>query len=490
VSAQQDSAALAEGLPARKTPLRDNIEAFAVAVIMAVMLKYFVLEAYKIPTGSMQPTLMGNTETQIFDRVLVDKFSYHYRDPERFEVATFKYPLDRSKNFIKRIVGMPGEQFRIAHGDLWTRASEREPWKALRRPRPIQRETWKPLDGSKEGESPTWKPEAGATPPWTFGHRSIEASGAGRARFVGRAGAIMDVYADGYPRSIQSIVRPGEYSGENAVGDLRVEGQVTAEAGLEAVVVELDEGTRRYRLSIPGPAAPADACLSIVVEDTAPSSPDKAFRELRGPAYRLPGGKRVSFGAQNLDDELSLDLEGEVRMALDVELATDQTSSAWIECRGAGALLEDLQVSRDIYYREGTSESQWVIPAGHYFMMGDNTQNSSDSREWLLYVMETAIDGVTRTLRGNLRMVPGRFDGMRMQIADGENPIQMQSERGPTTWFRDEWGELFVLPTGECRRLPSERAPFVPRELMTGRALFVFWPYSVEHGILRLKWVH
>ncbi len=47
-----------------------------------------------------------------------------------------------------------------------------------------------------------------------------------------------------------------------------------------------------------------------------------------------------------------------------------------------------------------------------------------------------------------------------------------------------------MLPTGECRRLHSERAPFVPRELMTGRALFVFWPYSVEHGILRLKWVH
>ena len=83
-----------------------------VAIVMAVFLKYFVVEAYKIPTGSMQPTLMGNEETQIFDRILVDKLSYHFRDPERWEVAVFKYPLDRSKNFIKRMVGVGPEQLR------------------------------------------------------------------------------------------------------------------------------------------------------------------------------------------------------------------------------------------------------------------------------------------------------------------------------------------------------------------------------------------
>ena len=104
----------------RKRPWRDNIEAMTMAIVMAVMLKYFVVEAYKIPTGSMQPTLMGNEDTGIFDRILVDKLSFHLRDPERFEIVVFKYPLDRSKNFIKRLVGMPGEHFRIAEGDLWT----------------------------------------------------------------------------------------------------------------------------------------------------------------------------------------------------------------------------------------------------------------------------------------------------------------------------------------------------------------------------------
>jgi signal peptidase I len=461
---------------ASKSPWRDNVEAFTVAVIMAVVLKYFVLEAYKIPTGSMQPTLMGNEETEIFDRVLVDKLSYRFRDPERFEVATFKYPLDQSKNFIKRIVGMPGEQLWIAHGDLWTRKDEREPWKILRRPRSVQRETWKPLDSSRENEAPSWAGVDHAASTWAFGHRSVLAKGDGRAHFVARAGAIMDVYTDGYPRSLQSKIKVGIHSGENPVGDLRVEGSVRAEAGCTSVAVEFDEGSRRYRLEIPGPAAPADATLHITAIDAGPQPVASVARDERGKAYRLPAGKSISFGAQNLDDELSIDIDGEVVQAVNIELASDQHNSVWLSCAGTGAQFSDLQVDRDIYYMEGRGESKYAIPDRHYFMMGDNTQNSSDSREWNLYVMETSINGETRELRGNNR--------------EPENPVRMQTEHGPTTWFRDQWGELSVLPTANCSRLPPEDAPFVPRELMTGRALLVFWPFSYEYGVLRLKWVH
>lgn len=461
---------------ARKSPWRDNIEAFSVAVIMAVVLKYFVLEAYKIPTGSMQPTLMGNDETGIFDRVLVDKLSYHFRDPERFEVATFKYPLDRSKNFIKRIVGMPDELFWIAHGDLWTRKSEREPWKILRRPRPVQRETWKRLDLSEENDAATWAGDDHAASAWKFGPRSVTAVGDGRARFVGRSGAIMDNYTDGYPRSLQSKIGTRGTSGQNPVGDLRVEGAVRAEAGCTSVAVEFDEGRRRYRIEIPGPAAAADAAPRIVARDGGPQPLESVARDKRGSPYRLPAGKSISFGAQNLDDELSLDIDGDVVLAVDIELASDQHSSAWLTCEGSGAQFKDLQVYRDIYYTEGRGESKYAIPPGHYFMMGDNTQDSSDSREWNLYVMEATIAGKTSEIRGNNRL--------------HENPIALQTDLGATTWFRDQWGELSVLPSQNCRVLPPENAPFVPRELMTGRGLLVFWPFSWEHRLVRLKWIH
>ena len=117
------------------------------AIVMAVMLKYFVVEAYKIPTGSMQPTLMGNEDTGIFDRILVDKLSFHLRDPERFEIVVFKYPLDRSKNFIKRLVGMPGERFALADGDAFTGAPDMPVtgMRIQRKPESVQRAVLQPV---------------------------------------------------------------------------------------------------------------------------------------------------------------------------------------------------------------------------------------------------------------------------------------------------------------------------------------------------------
>ena len=65
----------------RPTPWRDNIEAILMAIVMAIVLKYFIVEAYRIPTGSMQPTLMGNSRTGVYDRILVDKFTPVLRNP-------------------------------------------------------------------------------------------------------------------------------------------------------------------------------------------------------------------------------------------------------------------------------------------------------------------------------------------------------------------------------------------------------------------------
>ena len=159
-----------------RRPWRDNIEAIVMAIIMAVMLKYFVVEAYQIPTGSMQPTLMGNDEAGIKDRIIVDKLSFHFRDPKRFEVVVFRYPLDRSKNFIKRICGMPSEHLKISLGDLWTRRDASEEYRVLRRPDPVQREVWKRIYAG-DPRYAGWKTDTG-TKGWTVhGRGEIEARG-------------------------------------------------------------------------------------------------------------------------------------------------------------------------------------------------------------------------------------------------------------------------------------------------------------------------
>ena len=122
------------------TPWRENLECFAGAIVMALILKFFVIEAYKIPTGSMQPTLMGDEGSGVLDRILVDKLSYVFRDPARWEIVVFKYPLDLSKNYVKRLIGLPGERLAVADGNLWrstdgTASSLRGEWEILQKPK-------------------------------------------------------------------------------------------------------------------------------------------------------------------------------------------------------------------------------------------------------------------------------------------------------------------------------------------------------------------
>ncbi len=465
-----------------RTPWRDNIEAMTVAIVMAVVLKYFVIEAYKIPTGSMQPTLMGNTETGLFDRILVDKLSFRFRDPRRWEVVIFKYPLDRSKNFVKRVAGLPGEWFRILHGDVWTRPDETSEWTVARRPQRVLEEVLKELD---PGDAAYWDVVESPGGDWQVEPRTIRARGTGRARFHTQRGAILDRYQDGYPAQIlDELDLRQKPSSTNPVGDLRVDGEVRAFIGCEWVAVELDEGTRRYRFVIPGPAAPSDAVPSVAVLELGGGNGDEivvtAVQADR--PYRLPAASGIEFAAQNVDDLLRLEVDGDVLCELEVEPASDQRSAAWISASGEGADFEELQVYRDIYYLD-QGVTGLRIPEERYFMLGDNTQDSSDSRAWKWWQLQvTDAETGDLELRGN-------------NMSNAPNPLERNphtfhpSTGGSWTRFVDEWGETWILPQDQVRADGVEPAPFVPRELITGRALLVFWPISVRHRLARLQWI-
>ena len=149
---------------------RETVESIVVAVILAFLFRGFVAEAFVIPTGSMAPTLQGrhmdvvcaecgyqyrtgaSVENDDFgpargevthtrcpicrytmqldkegdvnqrsfngDRILVSKFAYQFREPRRWDVIVFKYPGNAKVNYIKRLVGLPGETLRIQHGDI------------------------------------------------------------------------------------------------------------------------------------------------------------------------------------------------------------------------------------------------------------------------------------------------------------------------------------------------------------------------------------
>ncbi|MBK7642298.1 MAG: signal peptidase I [Planctomycetes bacterium] len=466
-----------------RRPWRDNIEAVTMAIVMAVMLKYFIVEAYKIPTGSMQPTLMGNEDTGIFDRILVDKLSYHLRDPERFEIVVFKYPLDRSKNFIKRLCGMPDEELRIEDGDLWTRKDGSQPWKVLRRPKPVQDAQWKVLD-ARAPQYASWKPDAGARGWKLEGRAHIEASGSGSVSLPNNDSSVLDRYVDGYPGRTGEVIeqslqrqRPSLASGSNPVGDLRLTGSIRAGADCKHVRVQFREGACRYTLEIPGPAAPAGERASIRAVD---GSGELGSVQDAGSA-RLAAGSSTNFAAQNMDDLLQLDFGG-THLELEIPEQSDQHSGFRIEVEGS-AVIDGLETYRDIYYTSDRGMTSFQIPHGCYVMLGDNTQDSADSREWNLMRFRMR-GGDGPWIQGNSREDYSGND-------PSGNPRRVTGDPGGTRlFFRDQWGELHNFLEKDAEKGSSIAAPYVPRELVIGRALLVFWPNNPMNGlnVWRLKW--
>ena len=102
-------------IPGKKGRLRENIEAIAIAIVLALFIRAFVVQAFKIPSGSMKQTLL------IGDHILVNKFIYGVKipylrttiipikKPKKGDVVVFKFPEDPEKDFIKRVVGIAGE---------------------------------------------------------------------------------------------------------------------------------------------------------------------------------------------------------------------------------------------------------------------------------------------------------------------------------------------------------------------------------------------
>ncbi|MES0446112.1 MAG: signal peptidase I [Desulfobacterales bacterium] len=99
----------------KKSSLRENIEAILVAIVLALFIRTFIIQAFKIPSGSMKQTL------QIGDHILVNKFIYGIKlpflmttivpikNPERGDIVVFKFPEDPDKDFIKRVIGIAGD---------------------------------------------------------------------------------------------------------------------------------------------------------------------------------------------------------------------------------------------------------------------------------------------------------------------------------------------------------------------------------------------
>lgn len=105
--------------------IKEYAEAIVIAILIALFIRTFVVQAFKIPSGSMKPTLL------VGDHILVNKFIYGVKipyiqktvvsisEPKRGDVVVFIYPEDRSKDFIKRVIGVGGDTIEIRNKQIF-----------------------------------------------------------------------------------------------------------------------------------------------------------------------------------------------------------------------------------------------------------------------------------------------------------------------------------------------------------------------------------
>ncbi len=502
--------------------LWDNIEAFAVAIAMALVIRHYCIEAFRIPTGSMMPTLRGDDGVRGTggDRILVDKTSWEWRAPRRFEVAVFRYPLNTNKNFIKRIAGLPGEWLRLADGDVWTSADAGKSWAIARKPAGARRSLFfpywpRPVDDRDAYEGITcWECTAAcsAKGPGRF-EFDASAGDEGRMLFLPRVLPYSDVDRD-FAHSRRG--GNGQGAGRSVVaGDVRLSFRCDVrKAG--TLELHLVEHGRRHRLVL---------------------GARSSFAEIGGPApHRIPLETRLEAGGSldvsfaNVDDTLVVELPDDGLLEIpfpdpETEPPTRATAAAepeWgvyeisVRGRGFSGALTEVSIDRDIYYDafpeggfrtnygdggerdlrspSGDGESsaaevrEWRIPEDCYFMLGDNTSSSKDSRAWRIS-QALLSDGTL------LEWEPGGTD-------DSDRRPEMDNGQAGLPAGSGPMGQILRLAAdvdGLVRYFPAAAVTdrrndvpkhFVPKSHLVGRAFAVFWPIHlprISPGPTRVK---
>lgn len=391
--------------PGKRAAGEENIRELVFAAILYLLIRQFALEAFVIPTGSMAPTMLGNhvlttcvrCEREIAfgrskylqeqdtrcptcrrvidhdqlvlskgyggDKILVNKFIYKLRPPERYEVFVFKFPEQPWVNYIKRVVGLPGERLELMDGDLWVDG------KVARKPDHVQDEVWLPvydMHDEVEDVDRAWGPGDGSATAWPKLERQLlearpEPGKQATARFL---------------REIRDHCPYNGLGANNVVSDLRIRAVVTAEAGAEVRLT-----AEHARVSAVFRFAGAQGTVAIERDGQVVTEP-------AGPVALHAGQARelclawADRRARLLLDERELatfELSEEPRVA-----AAPPEATVSLSVRGGAATFEQVRIDRDIYYTpvgrlNGTSVE---VPPGCYFAMGDNSPNSQDSRTW------------------------------------------------------------------------------------------------------------
>ncbi len=318
------------------------------------------------------------------NKIVVNKTVYLWRDPARWEVVVFKFPDDAYTTYIKRLVGLPGELLRLRNGDLEVDGA------LVPRPLEIQEAIW-----VEAGARAAFRDELGsdpwASPDGGFAHigHDFAVDSLGRApdepaRLLFEAQILEhNSYNVRSETELPSFLEgPGDYDADaRPVGDLRLGASIApleGAGGVELVILEVlgrDESSlreRRYRARIPvAEAGPWQLLLDdeLVAEVT------------RAP---LPLGEAADLVFWNADDQLVLKHGDDVvfQHVYDGGSGLTHSSRVGLAAWGIKAELDAPTLHRDVQYTDNGSMPEEPLGEGRYFVLGDNSANSLDGRDW------------------------------------------------------------------------------------------------------------
>jgi signal peptidase I len=442
----------------------DIVQTVLTGLILAFVFRAFWVEPFIIPTGSMAQTLLGAHATQTCpacgwefdfaplsttsptgtdfvcppevicpnchlrlpvtpastaplagDRILVHKWPYTLHGllkPRRWEVIVFRDPADPQQHYIKRLVGLPGETVEIVDGDVFING------RIARKPPEVQRALWLvvfdqahfPRSDSQSGRVPRW---TALDPPQPDGRGW---SGLDRrvVRYDGLDATTRRVTfnSDAAPEYLLDLYAYNRRSSGAFVGDVRVIGELTFEAGQGFCRWELVRSPCPFYAEVH-----RDGLLRLSTEDPERPGRELVLRSQVRSAFTPRRPVLVEFGHLDYRVYLKID-DREVFSTTDAEYGP-QLERLRASPRGSPIRLRlaaqnlrltvrGLRVDRDVHYttRSGpeyhaSTGSPFALKAGEYFVLGDNSPNSHDSREWTEVGRHLPADYRPGTVRGD-----------------------------------------------------------------------------------------
>ena len=363
------------------------------------------------------------------DRILVDKFAYDFREPNRWDVIVFKYPEGANTNYIKRLVGLPNELVSIAGGDIWT-SRDGQPSTIARKPPHVMQAMLQVVHDSNFPAS--FMQTEGWPSAWTdWADTSVWKSEKNRRQFTATCSAGQSArlrYQRFNPTSddwkevrLGMGVRKGvtpelikDFQAYNAisqgghwVGDLAVECTLESKADSGLIVLDLVDGGQQHFCSIDL----ADGTANLVAASGVTAV---ATTPIRG-----KGSWEVMF--TNVDDELRLFVDKKLMptatpVAWGSEIKKESTRDPILEVVQPGStvpsdlapagitvkaedepvavVVSSIKILRDIFYigavgfgRRGEIRDEPILEfpleADQFFVLGDNSAASKDGRLWI-----------------------------------------------------------------------------------------------------------